>query len=121
MEKYETISIIRPNVSEDIIEAISNKTADIINNIGGEILKVDKWGLRKLAYPIKKEPTGYYVYTVFSGNGAGVDEMERIFKIDDNILKYMTIKLDKNFVLSDKSYANQADGTDDSFNDEEEE
>ncbi|MEN8256694.1 MAG: 30S ribosomal protein S6 [Thermodesulfobacteriota bacterium] len=107
MEKYETISIIRPNVSEDIIAAISDKTADIIKDAGGEILKVDQWGLKQLAYPIKKEPNGYYVYTVFSGNGAGIDEMERIFKIDDNVLKYMTIKLDKNFVLTDKSYADQ--------------
>lgn len=120
MEKYETISIIRPNATEEIITAISDKTADIIAKTGGEILKIDKWGLRQLAYPIKKEPHGYYVYTVFSGNGAGVDEMERIFKIDDNVLKYMTIKLDKNFVLSDKSYANQAEGTDDSFNEEDE-
>ncbi len=122
MEKYETISIIRPNVSEDTITAISDKTAEIIKEAGGEILKVDQWGLRQLAYPIKKEPTGHYVYTVFSGNGAGIDEMERIFKIDDNILKYMTIKLDKNFVLSDKSYANQDqdDDSDDSLSDEEE-
>ncbi len=118
MEKYETISIIRPNVSEDTIAAISDKTAEIIKEAGGEILKVDKWGLRQLAYPIKKEPTGYYVYTVFSGNGAGIDEMERIFKIDDNILKYMTIKLDKDFVLSDKSYANQDEDTEDSSDDE---
>lgn len=112
MEKYETISIIRPNVSEETITAISNRTADIITAAGGEILKVDKWGLRQLAYPINKEPTGYYVYTIFSGNGAGVDEMERIFKIDDNVLKYMTIKLDKDFVVSDKSYAEQDDDSD---------
>lgn len=118
MEKYETISIIRPNVSEDTIAAISDRTADIITAAGGEILKVDKWGLKQLAYPIKKEPTGYYVYTVFSGNGAGVDEMERIFKIDDNVFKYMTIKLDKDFVISDKSYAEQDDDSDSS--DEEE-
>ncbi|MBU0681178.1 MAG: 30S ribosomal protein S6 [Proteobacteria bacterium] len=115
MEKYETITIIRPNVSEDTIAAISTKTAGIIENVGGEILKVDKWGLKQLAYPIKKEPNGYYVYTAFSGNGAGIDEMERIFRIDDNVLKYMTIKLDKDFVLSDKSYAAQNDDRKSSF------
>ncbi len=114
MEKYETISIIRPNVTEDIIAAISDKTAQIISDAGGEILKVDKWGLRQLAYPIRKEPTGHYVYTVFSGNAAGVDEMERIFKIDENVLKYMTIKLGKDFVLNDKSYAVEDEGSDSS-------
>ncbi len=120
MEKYETISIIRPNVSEDNIAAISAKTADIITKEGGEILRVDQWGLKQLAYPIKKEPTGYYVYTVFSGNGAAIDEMERIFRIDDNVLKYMTIKLDKNFVLSDKSYGTEDTDTDEASADEEE-
>lgn len=120
MEKYETISIIKPTVSEENIAAISAKTADIIKNAGGEILKVDQWGLRKLAYPIKKEPSGYYVYTVFSGNGAAIDEMERIFRIDDNVLKYMTIKLDKTFVLDDKSYGVEDEDDDTDFSDEDE-
>ena len=100
MGMYETISIIKQNAGEDVIDQISEKTAAIITAADGEILKVDKWGLKQLAYPIQKEPQGYYVYTVFSGNGAGVDEMERIFRIDDNVLKYMTIKLGKDFVLS---------------------
>lgn len=120
MDKYETITIIRPNVSEEVIAAISTKTEGIIKNVGGEILKVDKWGLRQLAYPIKKEPTGYYVYTVFSGNGAGIDEMERIFRIDDSVLKYMTVKLDKDFVLSDKPFGAERETRKSSFNDDDE-
>ena len=102
MGMYETISIIKPTTGEDVIDQISDKTASIITDAGGEILKVDKWGLKQLAYPIQKEPQGYYVYTVFSGNSDGINEMERIFRIDDNILKYMTIKLGKDFVLTDK-------------------
>lgn len=93
MRRYETISIIRPNVGEDEIKAISQKTADIITGDGGTILKVDNWGLKKLAYPIKKEPQGYYIYTLYAGLPASVNEMERIFKIDDRVLKFMTIKL----------------------------
>ena len=99
---YETISIIRPGAGEEEVTRISDRTAEIIEAAGGEILTVDKWGLKKLAYPIKKEENGYYVYTVFKGNGAGVDEMERIFRIDDNVLKYMTIRLDDAFVLPEK-------------------
>ncbi len=101
MGMYETISIIMPNAGEEVIEQINEKTAKIITDTGGEILKVDNWGIKTLAYPIKKEPQGYYVYTVFSGNSDGVNEMERIFRIDDNVLKYMTIKLGKDFVLTD--------------------
>ena len=102
MRRYEAISIIRANVGEDVIDAISAKTAEIITDVGGEIIKVDKWGLKQLAYSIKKEPTGYYVYTNFTGNGAAVDEMERIFKIDDNVLKYMTIKIAEDYIPGDE-------------------
>ncbi len=93
MRRYETISIIRPNVGEDEIKAISQKTADIVEGDGGTILKVDNWGLKKLAYPIQKELQGYYIHTVYAGLPASVNEMERIFKIDEQILKFMTIKL----------------------------
>lgn len=93
MRRYETISIIRPSVGEDEIEAISQKTADIITSGGGIIINTDKWGLKKLAYPIQKELQGYYIYTVFAAKPAEVNEMERIFKINDQILKFMTIKL----------------------------
>lgn len=99
---YETISIIRPAAGEDAVSQISERTARIIEEAGGNIMAVDKWGIKTLAYPIKKEETGYFVYTVFSGNGAGVDEMERIFRIDDNVLKYMTVRLDDSFVLPEK-------------------
>ncbi|MCB2181498.1 MAG: 30S ribosomal protein S6 [Desulfobulbaceae bacterium] len=98
MRRYETISIIRPNIGEDEVKAISQKTADIIEGEGGTILNVDNWGLKKLAYPIKKEMQGYYVYTVFAGLPSSVMEMERIFRIDDRLLKYMTVKLQDVYV-----------------------
>ncbi|MBI4792501.1 MAG: 30S ribosomal protein S6 [Deltaproteobacteria bacterium] len=93
MRRYETISIISPNIGEDEVKAISQKTAGIIEADGGTILNVDNWGLKKLAYPIDKQQQGYYVYTEFAAVPAAVSEMERIFKIDDNVLKFMTVKL----------------------------
>ena len=93
MRRYETIIIIRPNVAEDEIDAVINKTISIIESDGGTIISIDKWGLRKLAYLIKKEAQGYYVYIDYAGIPASVSEMERIFRIDDKVLKYLTIKL----------------------------
>ena len=93
MRRYETISIIRPNANEDEITAICERTAEIIKAEDGEIIREDHWGLKKLAYLIQKEQQGYYVYTEFAGTPAAVAEMERIFKIDDRVLKYMTVKL----------------------------
>ena len=58
-------------------------------------VKVDEWGKRKLAYAIKKKPRGYYVLLDFCGNASIVDEMERFFRIDDRVMKYMTVLLDR--------------------------
>lgn len=92
MRRYETIVIIRPNVGEDDIAGIIDKTTGIIESNGGSIVTVDKWGLKKLAYLIKKEQQGYYVLIEYAGKPEAVAEMERIYRIDDKILKFMTIK-----------------------------
>jgi small subunit ribosomal protein S6 len=93
MRRYETIFIVSPNIAEDEIDAVINKTSSIIEGDGGIIIKIDKWGLKKLAYLIKKESQGYYVYLDYAGIPASVSEIERIFRIDDKVLKYLTIKL----------------------------
>ncbi len=93
MRRYETIFIIRQNVAEDEIEAITSKTTSIVESDGGTILRVNNWGLKKLAYLIKKENQGYYVYIDYAGVPASVMEIERIFRIDDRVLKYLTVKL----------------------------
>jgi small subunit ribosomal protein S6 len=93
MRRYETIFIAKPNLAEDEIEAVINKTNSIIEGDGGTIIRIDKWGLKKLAYLIKKESQGYYVYIDYAGIPASVSEIERIFRIDDKVLKYLTVKL----------------------------
>jgi small subunit ribosomal protein S6 len=93
MRRYETIFIVRPNVAEDEIEAVINKTSSIIEGDGGTIIKIDKWGLKKLAYLIKKETQGIYVHIDYAAIPASVSELERIFRIDDKVLKYLTVKL----------------------------
>jgi small subunit ribosomal protein S6 len=93
MRRYETIFIVRPNVVESEIESITSKATSIIEGDGGTILRVNNWGLKKLAYLIKKESQGYYVYVDYAGIPASVSEIERIFRIDDRILKYLTVKL----------------------------
>ena len=93
MRRYETIFIVRPNVAEDEIEAVTSRTSSVIEGDGGTIIKIDKWGLKKLAYLIKKESQGYYVYIDYAGIPASVSEIERLFRIDDKILKYLTVKL----------------------------
>jgi len=98
MRRYETIFIIQPSVVEEDITAIIDKSTAIIEQFDGSIVNLDHWGLKKLAYPIKKELQGYYVYAEYAGKPEAVAEVERIFKIDDRILKFMTIKTQDTFV-----------------------
>jgi small subunit ribosomal protein S6 len=93
MRRYETIFIVRSSTGEDKITTIIDKVESIITGDGGTVLTVDKWGLKKLAYLIKKEAQGYYVYIDYAAAPSAVAEIERIFKIDDRLLKFMTLKL----------------------------
>ena len=93
MRRYETVFIVKSTIGEDEITAIIDKVSSIITGDGGTVLKVDKWGLKKLAYLIKKESQGYYLLMDYAAVPDAVAEIERIFKIDDRLLKYMTLKL----------------------------
>ncbi|MFP7755851.1 30S ribosomal protein S6 [Thermodesulfobacteriota bacterium B35] len=93
MRHYETTFVLRPNLGEDQFTEIIDRTCSIITDDGGTVLDVDRWGMRKLAYEIKKEAQGYYVYLNYAAPGKTVDEIERIFRIDDRLLRYLTIKL----------------------------
>jgi small subunit ribosomal protein S6 len=93
MRRYETIYILRPSLGEEQITTIIDNANTIITNEGGTIIDLDRWGLRKVAYPIKKETQGIYILCDYATEPAAVLEMERKFRIDDSVLKYMTIKL----------------------------
>ena len=92
MRRYETIYIIRPGASEDDITAIIDRTNGVIEKFGGKIDLLDRWGIKKLAYTIAKETQGYYVFSEYAGMPEAVSEIERLFRIDDKVLKYMTVK-----------------------------
>ncbi|MBT8360805.1 MAG: 30S ribosomal protein S6 [Deltaproteobacteria bacterium] len=93
MRRYEQIYILRPSLGEDEINSVVENTNQIILSESGSIISNDKWGMKKLAYPIKKELQGYYVFCDFASTPAAVSEMERKFRIDDSVLKYMTVKI----------------------------
>jgi len=96
MRRYETIIIIDPDLSAEEREPVLERVKDVIAQQDGYLAFIDDWGTRKLAYEIKKKERGYYLRFDFCGTGAVVDEIERFFRIDDRVLKYMTVLLDKN-------------------------
>ncbi len=93
MRHYETTYILRPNLGADHFTEIIDRTNAIITNDEGAIITLDRWGMRRLAYEINKEVQGYYVYLNYAAPAKTVDEIERIFRIDDRVLRYLTIKL----------------------------
>lgn len=95
MRRYETITIMDPDLSEDGRAPVLERIQDVIAKEGGTLVEIDHWGNRKLAYEIRKKTRGYYARIDYCGSGAVVDEMERFFKIDDRVIKYMTVLLDK--------------------------
>ena len=89
MNKYETVFIINPNVEEEGI-----KFSDLINN-DGKVTEVNEMGKRKLAYEIKKNKEGYYVSVDFEGNPSVIKELERVYRITDTVMKFITIRKDE--------------------------
>jgi len=94
MNKYETIFIINPNVEEAGIKALIQKFSDLINK-DGKVENVDEMGKRKLAYEIKKNKEGYYVAINFESNPELIKELERIYRITDDVIKFITVRKDE--------------------------
>lgn len=94
MRRYETIAIIDPDLSEDDRSSLLTRIKDIISTQNGVLVEEDLWGTKKLAYAIKKKPHGYYARFDYCGMGPLVDELERSFRIDDRVMKYLTVQLD---------------------------
>ena len=96
MKRYETIVIIDPDLSKEAETPIFERVKDLIPQYKGSLIETDDWGTKKLAYDIKKKNRGHYVRLDFCGDGALIQEMERFFRIDDKVLKFMTVLLDEN-------------------------
>lgn len=95
MNIYENIVILNASPVDEEIEASLKKIKDLITNAGGEILKVDAWGRRKLANEIKKQKKGFYVLLVFRSASSLIKKLEDYYKVFDPVIKYMVINLGK--------------------------
>lgn len=95
MPIYESIFIINPNLPDDDTGAVIKKMQDVVAKQGGEMIKFEDWGKRKLAYEVKKQKRGHYVFFQFNGAAATVSELERTFKMTDAVIKFLTVRLEK--------------------------
>ena len=95
MNHYETVFILSPVLSADQTKETVDKFTGMIADNGGMVVNVEEWGQRKLAYPIKRLSTGYYVFVEFDAEGDFVDKLEVNYRRDDNVIRFLTFKQDK--------------------------
>ncbi|MFA5574976.1 MAG: 30S ribosomal protein S6 [Brumimicrobium sp.] len=98
MNKYETVFILTPVLSEDQAKEAVSKFEGDIKSFGGKVTHSESWGLKKLAYPIQKKTTGFYFLVEFEGEGSVVSDLELIFKRDEKVIRFLTVKMDKHHI-----------------------
>jgi small subunit ribosomal protein S6 len=97
MRTYESIFIVHPEVVGDDQVAIIDKYKKVLTDQNAEILKVDNWGVRTLAYTVRKQSKGCYVLVIFDAEPAVIAEYERRMRIDDKVIKFQTVLLENGY------------------------
>lgn len=99
---YEVMYIAMPETTDDDIAKLNETITKLIEKEGGTVAEVEGWGRRRLAYPIKKKTEGYYVLLEIVGSGQEIAELERRFRVNDTIMRYMTVRVDEERKAADK-------------------
>lgn len=106
LNRYETVFIMTPVLSEEQMKEAVNKYRDLLTGFGAEVVHEEKWGLKKLAYPIQKKSTGFYHLFEYKLEGAKIRDFEIAMKRDEKMLRFLTVALDKHAVAyNDKKRA----------------
>ena len=95
MNKYETVFILTPVLSDDQMKETVEKFKKVLTDNGGNIENEETWGLRKLAYPIENKNTGFYTLIEFEGEPTIIDKLETAFRRDEKVIRFLTFRLDK--------------------------
>jgi small subunit ribosomal protein S6 len=92
MRHYETAFLITPKLEEEEMEKLIQKMADVVAKKKGKIIKIDKWGKKKLAYPVEKSNEAFYVFFHYEGEPDIPSELERRFRQTEPVLRYLTLR-----------------------------
>jgi small subunit ribosomal protein S6 len=107
MNRYETVFIMTPVLSDEQAAETVKKFKDFIADNGGKLVHEDSWGLRKLAYPIQKKTTGFYHLLEFEAPGEIVRPMEVQFRRDERIIRFLTTRMEKHHITYAESRRNK--------------
>ena len=96
MNCYETLFVVKPTLTEEETAAQVAKIKDVLTKEGAEILATDDMGMRKLAYQVQKSDRGYYTVVYFKAEGSVITELERNLRINEDVIKFLTVKYTNN-------------------------
>ena len=100
MTCYETLFVVKPTLTDEETAAQIAKVKDVLAKEGAELVGTDDMGMRKLAYPVEKHARGYYTVLFYKGEGTVIKELERNLKINEDVIKFLTVKYVKNKELA---------------------
>jgi len=92
---YETGCIVNPTLGDDAIKAVIEQGKTTLTSLKGEVVNVEDWGRKKLAYPIEKNNDGYYFFITYTSSPEASKELERTLRISEDVLRYQTVRLEK--------------------------
>lgn len=95
MNNYESVLIARQDLGASQVNNIVEELSNVIKNEGGNVVRVDNWGLKNLAYRIKKNRKGHYVLMNITAPASAIAEFERIMRFNEDIIRYMTVKVEQ--------------------------
>ena len=94
MRTYELLFIAQPDLDEEGLTALAERTTQVITDHGGEIVKVEQMGRRELAYPIRRHTAGFYILVHAAMELAAIQELERVLKLNEDVLRHLLVRLD---------------------------
>jgi small subunit ribosomal protein S6 len=95
LRKYEVVYVIRPDLDEENTTAVIDRFSELVKTQGGEVLNIDKWGKRRLAFEVKDFREGFYVIMHMNAEPQVADELDRVFKITDSIIRFIIVRDDE--------------------------
>ncbi len=103
MKRYETTFILDPTLGEEKIESEIKRVSDFIEGHGAKILRTDRWGMRRLSYPIAKKTQGFYVFILFEGDYNLPKELERLYNLSESCFRFLTVVSETEFIPESRS------------------
>ncbi len=109
IREYETLYVVSPELDKGGVDSLNGKFKSIIQENGGKVIRLTRWGKRELAYKIKKFNHGFYVHLNYFGEGKTVEELQRNLRLNENVLRYITVKLSEKVDINSKESLPDAD------------